>query len=139
MSMTQSTGRVIAAACAGGMTSAISGVATGTPPPSPPFRSPSGGLRESRAPRTRDRGSIRLDSGGLDESRVLHQLALDHGVEIGYRHGQGIGAELADLRADLRRLHQVGDLLVQPVDDLLRRLRRYQRADPEVVGRLHKE
>jgi hypothetical protein len=39
-SIRHGTGNRMAAACAGGMVSAISGVATAAPPPSPPFENP---------------------------------------------------------------------------------------------------
>src|SRR2546430_4618432 len=63
------------------------------------------------------RSSIGFDARLLDELRILHQFARDHRLEVRDRHRQRIGAELLDLAADLRRLHERGDLLVQALDD----------------------
>src|ERR1041385_2346659 len=53
---------------------------------------------------------VDLDAGLLDELGVFLELSRDHRLEVGDRHGQRVGAQLADLGADLRRFHQAGDL-----------------------------
>src|SRR5436190_9154007 len=66
---------------------------------------------------------VGLDARFLDELGVLLELTVDHRLEVRDRHRQRVGAELLDLRRDLRRLDEPSDLLVQALDDRPRRLR----------------
>src|SRR3989449_1764030 len=87
-------------------------------------------IKAARCPRPR---LIGLDSRSLDEPGVRLEFLLDHGLELGQRHGQGIHAQLEKLFAHIGRVHRGVELLVQPQDDFARRFCRDQRADPEVV------
>src|SRR3990170_9156150 len=126
--MAQSNGSMIAAAADGEITSAISGVAAdpAPPPPNPPFDTPASATAGIATAQNQGSGttsnSVGFDAGGLDQLRVLHQLPVDHRLELGEAQRQRIGAELPDAAVDLGRAHQIVDLLVQALDDGARRL-----------------
>src|SRR3954464_14192843 len=138
MSRRHSTGSMIAAAETGEITSERSGGDTPPTPPMPPFEMPV--RKTAKIPSAQNQGSlgkstlVRLDVGLLDELAVLADFLGDHILEILHRAGERIAAELLDLRHDLWRIDDGGDVVVELLDDRARRLGRHQRADPEVVG-----
>src|SRR5713226_2376948 len=65
--------------------------------------------------------SVCLDVRSFYQPGVRLELLLDHRLELGQRHGQGIHAQLEKLFAHFGRVHRDVELLVQPQDDVARR------------------
>src|SRR5882672_4952092 len=74
-----------------------------------------------------------LDPRGLDELRVRGEFLLDHRLEVGQRHTQGLDAQLEEALAYVGGGHRGVDLLVEARHDVPRGPGSDQRSDPEVV------
>src|SRR6266851_403706 len=75
--------------------------------------------------------SLHLDAGLLDHLGPLVDVASQEGIERGRRHGQGDGALLGPGLAHRRFGDDLGDLRVQPVDDLRGRALGRHDAEPD--------
>src|SRR5581483_11358004 len=111
MSIRHSTTSMIAAACPGAITSARSGVAVAPAPPRPPFERPDRttagtAAAQNHGSATRSSLVVDRDVSPLDEVGVFLELLGHHRLEVLHRHRQRVAAELADLRAHVRRLDE---------------------------------
>src|SRR5215472_2947765 len=92
--------------------------------------------RSQRGPSRLERIASFAYFSRIDQTCVSLELVADHGLEFRLRHGERVGADLEELRAHVWIVHSCRDLLVQAIDDGLRRARRHERTDPEVVVRV---
>src|SRR5215470_8886894 len=100
----------------------------------------SGGSRISSARRLRANASAcrsgrrrtlpLLELHLLDDRAELFELLAQHRVLPGRRRADRLGTDLDEPFRDVGIAHRGGDLALQPIDDLLRRLRRREETVP---------
>src|SRR5436190_7336586 len=85
-----------------------------------------------KAKRTRTLRMSALNLHFLDDRTELLDLAAQDCVLLGRARANGLGADVAQALRRLRMLDRRRDLLLQPVDHVLRRLRRHEEPIPAV-------
>src|SRR5450759_4206820 len=77
--------------------------------------------------------SLRLNSGGFHQRRVLFEFLTHIAIELARRHGHRLDAELRQLVLHTRILQRLGNLFMQPLDNFAWSLGGSKHAEPEIV------